>query len=217
MAERTISKIEPNDQLLKGEYCRPGHCSSALIHLVGTTAELCVWGTFYVTWSEGRGWKTSAVNAWSKGISKRCSTFLGSSMQMQQCFFKAYRESLLTSECASVLINLTGRIISNFNLRLQPHSSLWCFTGSHQCYQLSPQSDSTSSYFSIRGRFKHRLWSDGGKTDHAWIPWLLHTPEWHSCMWPVLNPAHVWFYVWQRATGTTCLHGWGRNSCKKTN
>lgn len=70
VAERTISKIEPNDQLLKGGYCRPGHCSSALIHPVGTTAELCVWCTFYVTWSKGRGWKTGAGNAWSKGISK---------------------------------------------------------------------------------------------------------------------------------------------------
>lgn len=48
VAERTISKIELNDQLLNGRYCRPGHCSSALIHLVGTTAELSVWCTFYV-------------------------------------------------------------------------------------------------------------------------------------------------------------------------
>lgn len=177
VAERTISKIELNDQLLKGGYCRP--CSSALIHLVGTTAELCVRCTFYVTWSEGRGWKTGAVNAWSKGISKH--NFWVHQCKRNNVFFKAYRESLLTSECASLFINLTGRIISNFNLRLQPHSSLWCFTGSHQCYQLSPQSDSTSLYFSIRGRFEHRLWSDGGKDwscldswafAHTWVAFM---------------------------------------------
>lgn len=70
VAACTISKIELSDRLLKGGYCRPGHCSSALMHLVGTTAELCVRCTFYVMWSEGRGWKTGAVKAWSKGISK---------------------------------------------------------------------------------------------------------------------------------------------------